>query len=383
MSRSFRFTAPLFAALLAASFGAFGCRAANQLEGKIAGLEQIADQAQRNGAKKCTPRELAMARAHLQFAREELERGSVSRAERHVVLAEQNADAAFLQAPPQYCLGEGPAAAPGDSDGDGFLDEEDRCPLTPEVFNGLDDGDGCPDDPDTDGDGIPDAADLCVVTPEDVDGYLDTDGCPEPDNDLDGKADFEDECPNEPEDPDGYEDDDGCPDPDNDGDGVLDPVDECPNTPGQNASAPLGCPLQPALVVVTDCEVKIVQQIHFETKKSIIKRESYPILDAVVEVLQKNSSIKLEVQGHTDDVGTNKYNLTLSTDRAAAVRKYLVGRGVEASRLASKGYGEEVPIVPNDSAENRGLNRRVQFVRTEGGKAECSADAQKPAESAN
>ena len=64
--------------------------------------------------------------------------------------------------------------------------------------------------------------------------------------------------------PDGYADDDGCPDLDNDGDGVPDLTDQCPNTPGQQDQEPLGCPLKPALVVVTDCEVKITQQIHFE-----------------------------------------------------------------------------------------------------------------------
>jgi outer membrane protein OmpA-like peptidoglycan-associated protein len=90
-------------------------------------------------------------------------------------------------------------------------------------------------------------------------------------------------------------------------------------------------------------------------------------------VLEKNPAIKLEIQGHTDDIGTNKYNQDLSDRRAASVRKYLVSHGIAPDRLKSKGYGEESPIVPNDSTSNRSLNRRVQFMRTEGTKAECAA----------
>ena len=145
-----------------------------------------------------------------------------------------------------------------------------------------------PDDPDTDGDGIPDSRDKCVLEPEDKDGYLDDDGCPELDNDLDGILDAADKCPNEPEDPDGFEDADGCPDPDNDKDTVPDVDDQCPNEPGPPGGDRPGCPRKPALVVVTDKEIKITQQIHFEFDKDNIRPESFPILDAVAEVLQQN-----------------------------------------------------------------------------------------------
>src|SRR5690606_34586157 len=165
--------------------------------------------------------------------------------------------------------------------------------------------------------------------------------------------DSDDPCPLEPEDPDGYEDTDGCPDLDNDGDAVPDLTDICPNTPGQKEKDPLGCPVKPALVVVTNCEVKITQQIHFAYNKAIVKSESYPILDAVLEVLNKNSDIKLEIQGHTDSKGSDAYNKSLSDQRAAAVRKYLVSRGIDPARLVSQGYGEEQPIVDNDTDENR------------------------------
>ncbi|RLB60581.1 MAG: OmpA family protein, partial [Deltaproteobacteria bacterium] len=236
-------------------------------------------------------------------------------------------------------------------------------------YQGFEDHDGCPDDPDTDGDGIPDSKDACELLAEDVDGYLDSDGCPDLDNDLDGVPDAVDgpdgSCKNDPEDPDGYEDADGCPEPDNDGDQVVDLEDKCPMVPGVKGGKKPGCPKKPSLVVVTEKEIKITQQIHFAFGKSTIRPISYKVLDAIVEVLQQNKKIKLEVQGHTDNKGGKLLNKRLSQSRADAVRKYLVQHGTAPSRLVSTGYGMEKPLVPNTSARNRALNRRVQFVRTE------------------
>ena len=126
-----------------------------------------------------------------------------------------------------------------------------------------------------------------------------------------------------------------------------------------------GCPKKPSLVVVTDKEIKITQQIHFAFGKATIRPISYKVLDAVVEVLKDNPKIKIEVQGHTDDRGSDAFNKQLSQQRSDSVRQYLVSHGIAASRLVAKGYGEEKPLVPNDTARNRALNRRVQFVRTE------------------
>jgi len=343
-----------------------GCANTVQMRGKIAGLREVATQAKKNGAERCAPRELAIAESQLRFAELELDQGFPSKAHRHLELAAPNAEAALALSPAEFCV------IVTDRDGDGLVDSQDKCPDDPENYNGYQDPDGCPDDPDTDGDGLPDSADQCVLDPEDKDQYLDQDGCPDIDNDADGVFDDKDKCPNEPEDPDGYEDEDGCPDPDNDKDTVLDLDDQCPNEIGSPDSDPKGCPRKAALAVVTDCEVKITQQIHFEYDKAVIRRESFPVLDAVTEVLTSNPQIKLEIQGHTDNRGSAKYNKSLSDRRAASVMKYLVSRGISPDRLTSRGYGLEQPLVPNDTDLNRALNRRVQFVRTEGLKEGCS-----------
>jgi OmpA-OmpF porin, OOP family len=348
-----------------------GCGTDAAMRGKIDGYKRIAQQAKDNGAVRCAPRELAMAESHLSFAQIELEQGFVSRAGDHLDIGLVNAKAAYDLSPAAYCAERGFVAAPkpGDKDGDGYLDPEDQCPDEPETWNGFQDEDGCPDDPDTDGDGLPDSKDACPLDPEDKDNYLDEDGCPEIDNDLDGIPDVKDKCPNEPEDPDGFEDEDGCPEPNNDKDGFADLEDMCPNEPGDDTAAETkGCPKVPQLVVVTDKEVKITKQIHFEFDKDKIRPESFAIIDAVADVLRKFPDMKLEIQGHTDNKGSAYYNKNLSDRRAKAVMKYLTTKAkIPKTRLTAKGYGAERPIVDNDTAINRALNRRVQFIRTETG----------------
>lgn len=348
-------------------FGASCAGPAKQM-GRLTGLDQTIEQAKANGALRCAPRELAMAEAHAEFARIELEQGFLGRAEEHLAIAVPNAHAALENSPAEKCTDRKIAVAkpkpkPGDRDGDGFKDPEDKCPDVPETWNGYMDDDGCPDDPDTDGDGIPDSLDSCPNLAEDKDGYLDDDGCPDPDNDGDGIVDKLDKCPGEPEDPDGYEDADGCPEPDNDKDGVLDLDDACPIDPGPADNK--GCPKKPALVVVTSSQVKITQQIHFEFNKAKIKPDSFPILNAVVQVLKDNPDISLEIQGHTDNKGSPAYNKKLSQDRADSVRNYLIDKGISGARLTAKGFGEEVPIDTNATEAGRAKNRRVEFVRTD------------------
>jgi OmpA-OmpF porin, OOP family len=314
------------------------CAEGPALHGKIIGLTKTVDDAEKNGAMKCAPRELAVARANLEFAEIDLGQGFMSEAKAHIAKAEPNAQAAFQNSPADRCTARE------------FVEVATKV------------------DKDTDGDGIKDSRDQCILEPEDVDGYLDDDGCPDPDNDADGIPDTADKCPLQPEDFDGWQDDDGCPDPDNDADQVADVDDWCPNTPGVPNGDKPGCPKKNSLIVVTEKEIRITQQIQFEFNKAVIKPGiSFKILDEVVGVLNDNPKISLEVQGHTDNVGSDAYNSKLSQSRADSVKAYLVSHGVAPSRLVSKGYGFHQPLVPNDTAANRALNRRVQFIRTEAG----------------
>lgn len=101
------------------------------------------------------------------------------------------------------------------------------------------------------------------------------------------------------------------------------------------------------------------KQIHFETASATIKAESYAELDSIVEILLDNPTLNVYVEGHTDNVGAEDDNMTLSQSRADAVKAYLTGKGVDGSRLDAKGYGETQPIADNNTPEGRALNRRV------------------------
>ncbi|MEN3044813.1 MAG: OmpA family protein [Candidatus Hydrothermales bacterium] len=105
-----------------------------------------------------------------------------------------------------------------------------------------------------------------------------------------------------------------------------------------------------------------LQNIYFDTGKATIKPESYPILDRVAEFLKSNPKALVEIQGHTDSVGSDSYNLTLSQARAEAVRNYLINfHNIDPSKLVAKGYGETMPIADNLTREGRAMNRRVEF----------------------
>lgn len=103
--------------------------------------------------------------------------------------------------------------------------------------------------------------------------------------------------------------------------------------------------------------------INFETGKATINPDSYKQLDEVVTALKQSSDLKLEVGGHTDNVGSPSANQTLSEARAQSVMKYLTGKGIDASRLTAKGYGQTVPIADNRTEDGRAKNRRVDLVK--------------------
>jgi len=93
----------------------------------------------------------------------------------------------------------------------------------------------------------------------------------------------------------------------------------------------------------------------------VIKRSSYGILNNVASIMNDNPTYKLVIDGHTDSQGDDAKNQVLSEKRAAAVKKYLEGKGVSASRLSSRGFGETKPKATNDTREGRATNRRVEF----------------------
>ncbi len=143
------------------------------------------------------------------------------------------------------------------------------------------------------------------------------------------------------------------PNPDLDGDGVLNERDKCPNTrPG-------------AVVDLDGCEVEAVielEGVNFDFDKATLKPETKVILNEAAALLSKHERVVVEVAGHTDSRGTEKYNQGLSERRANAVKDYLTGKGVKASRLTARGYGESRPVASNDTDEGRAENRRVELI---------------------
>ena len=209
--------------------------------------------------------------------------------------------------------------------------------------------------PDTDGDGIPDPIDACPNQAEDFEGYQDEDGCPEggqkaptevipepplvekppvTDRDGDGIPDDIDRCPDDAEDIDGYQDDDGCPE------GGI-----------------------PKTEYIREERIDIKDTVLFETNKSTIKDESKLLLNQVAHQIVAHPEIKkLRVDGHTDSRGSAEDNLYLSQDRADAVRRYLISRGVPKEVLSAEGFGLTRPVDTNATAAGRAHNRRVEFV---------------------
>ena len=204
-----------------------------------------------------------------------------------------------------------------DSDGDSFMDSVDACPEVKGVAP-----DGCPVK-DRDNDSFLDAVDACPDEPG-----VAPDGCPLRDTDGDGILDKDDKCVTEPETRNGWEDTDGCPD-------------EIPK----------------AITKFTG----VIKGIYFDFNKATIKKNSAPTLDAAAKIFKEYPGLKVEVSGHTDDVGTREYNVDLAQRRADSVKQYLVDRGVAADRIKTRGAGPDEPIADNTKAAGRAKNRRIEF----------------------
>ena len=193
---------------------------------------------------------------------------------------------------------------------------------------------------DEDADGVPDKVDAC----------LDLRGVPASDPLLNG-------CPAAPI--------------DRDGDGIPDENDACPAVPGESTrvKATHGCPVlspetppEPPATKLAQQAIVLSQQVQFETGTAVLRPESDRVLSEVAHVLADHPEVELvEVQGHTDEVGTPDYNRQLGQSRATSVVTWLVEHGIKRERLASKGYGSDRPIADNTSEEGRQKNRRVEF----------------------
>ena len=229
-----------------------------------------------------------------------------------------------------------------DRDNDGVLDADDKCPDVAGLANLM----GCPD---RDADGIADGDDKCP----DVAGIAKYGGCPIPDTDADGINDEEDKCPAVA----GFARYQGCPIPDTDGDGVNDEVDKCPSRQGPASNQ--GCP-EIAKEVIEKVNMA-AKNVFFATGSFKLLAKSNKSLNEVADILKADESLMIDIDGHTDEVGTNESNLVLSENRAASVSNYLLSKGIAETRMKSAGYGEEKPIADNKTAAGRAKNRRTEM----------------------
>jgi outer membrane protein OmpA-like peptidoglycan-associated protein len=321
-----------------------------------------------------------------------------------------------------YMLGSKPIP---DSDGDGILENKDRCPDTPS--GAQVDGTGCPSD--SDADGVPDGVDRCANTApgakvdatgctQDSDGdnipdgldrcpdteagvLVDPNGCPR-DSDGDAIPDGLDRCSETPKG--ATVDALGCPG-DEDGDGVLDGLDRCPRTPTGTSINATGCPAnqgaapQPApqraappageaptpppgaaaagaaaagaaappggrpgaATAKGRLTPGVIPGVAFATGSARLLPQSYVPLDSIAEILKADTTVKIEVGAHTDNAGAPSENTHLTNLQAEAVRTYLVTKGVGFQQVQARGYGSAFPLTTDNTPRGRAANRRVEI----------------------
>lgn len=139
---------------------------------------------------------------------------------------------------------------------------------------------------------------------------------------------------------------------DDDGDGVVNERDKCPNTLKGARVDGNGCVVEQTLTI---------RDITFENNSARLTANAQRLMENVVSFLRSDPSARISISGHTDSVASDAYNLKLSRSRATEVRDYLIGYGIDGSRLDAAGYGESRPVATNATAEGRELNRRVEF----------------------
>ncbi|MDP3022532.1 MAG: OmpA family protein [Sulfuricurvum sp.] len=138
------------------------------------------------------------------------------------------------------------------------------------------------------------------------------------------------------------------PETDTDKDGVVDSKDECPDTPLGYKVNPVGCP------------ISVTLHVNFPHNSSVIPASNESDIIDLVKILHDNPPAKVAIIGHTDDVGSDKYNQTLSEKRSKAMGDKLIANGISADRITTTGMGEKQPIATNKTAQGRAQNRRIQ-----------------------
>ena len=267
---------------------------------------------------------------------------------------------------------------PSDADSDRVLDGLDRCPNTP--AGATVDRLGCPGDQDNDR--VFDGIDRCPGTP--LGTTVNAFGCaPVIDSDRDGVTDSADRCPNTPA---GTRvDANGCPAaPDADADGTPDTGDLCPNTPTGTRVDSYGCPVvaapaapapapspqAPAQADTAAAQLPAppgtrgrwtVPGNAFALRSAVIRPVVYPLLDSIATAIKADPALRVEIGGNAQDRLPPADNLKLSTDRAQAIRLYLLSKGVSGTQVVIKGYGSTNLITPDSSDVARVQNRRVEI----------------------
>lgn len=191
------------------------------------------------------------------------------------------------------------------------------------------------------------------------------------DLDGDGLLDDVDQCPNALEDHDGFKDEDGCPDPDNDRDGVLDAADRCPLEAGTEDDH--GCPA-PSAAELAGERIELREQVRFGKNSAEILDESHALLEGVARLLREHPELQhVRVEGHSDVLGSAARNLALSRERAQAVVRFLVERGVAAERLSAEGLGSQRLLHADARSDaEHAANRRVELHVTSTGSSEAT-----------
>lgn len=198
---------------------------------------------------------------------------------------------------------------------------------------------------DTDNDGVIDENDKCPT----VAGLAKYGGCPIPDTDKDGINDEQDKCPTVA----GLARYNGCPIPDTDKDGINDEVDACPTEAGISANH--GCPdVQPILN-------QAASDLKFVTGKSNLTKKQLAGISNVIMMLNKYTNVNIAIGGHTDNTGAERINTKLSINRASTVAKFLTKNGVKANRFTTSGYAFSKPVADNKTKAGRAQNRRVEL----------------------